>query len=84
MSVRARSSRRSSTRVATRSIAAARSNADLAAHPRDAAFAAAIARLASARAPSGTVPSDSPVAGLVASLRAPDSESHHSPATNIR
>src|SRR5919204_568640 len=66
---------------ATPSIAFARSNAERDAQSRAAAFAAAIARCASARVPSGTVPSASPVAGLVASVRAPDSDPAHSPAT---
>src|SRR5436189_134674 len=69
---------------ATRSMAAARSNADRAAQSREAAFAAAIARRASSRVPSGTVPSDSPVAGLVASMRAPDSDSLQAPPTTNR
>jgi hypothetical protein len=49
-----------------------------------AAFAAAIAWRASTRSPQATGPSDSPVAGLVASSVAPLVESHHSPSMNIR
>ena len=78
----ARSSRRSTISSATRSIAAARSKAERAAQSRHAAFAAAIARRASSRVPSGTVPIVSPVAGLVASSRA-DSDSTHLPATTM-
>ena len=40
-------------------------------------------RRASSRVPSGTVPRHSPVAGLVASKRAPDSDSTHSPPITI-
>ena len=83
VSVCARSSRRFSMIPATRSIAAARSNAERPAHSRAAAFAAAIARWASSRVPSGTVPMVSPVAGLVASMRPPESLSTHAPATYI-
>ncbi len=79
--MRARSSRRSTISSATRSIAAARSKADSAAHPRHASFAAATARCASSRVPSGTEPIVSPVAGLVAASRA--SESTHAPPITI-
>jgi hypothetical protein len=68
---------------ATRPMAAARSNAESAAHPGQARFAAAIARRTSSRVPSGTVPMGSPVAGLVASIRASDSPPDHPPATYI-
>ena len=78
--MRARSSRRSATTAAIRSIASARSKTERSAQPRHAALAAAIARSASSRVPSGRVPRLSPVAGLVASRRAPDSLSTHSPA----
>jgi hypothetical protein len=83
VSVRARSSRRSSTSSATRSIAAARSNADRVAQSRRAALAEAIARCASSRVPFGTVPSTSPVAGLVASTRSPDSDATQAPPITI-
>ena len=49
-----------------------------------AAWAAAMARLASSRSPHATGPSDSPVAGLVASTVAPPAASHHSPSISIR
>jgi len=62
------------------SIASARSKTERSAQPRHAALAAAIARSASSRVPSGRVPRLSPVAGLVASRRAPDSLSTHPPA----
>ena len=84
VSTRASSSRRSAISSATRSIAAARSNADRVAQSREAAFAAAIARRTSSRVPSGTVPSDSPVDGLDASIRAPDSDSLQAPPTTNR
>ena len=61
--MRARSSRRSSITAATRSIAAARSNAERAAHAGAARFAASIARPASPRVPSATVPTTSPAPG---------------------
>jgi hypothetical protein len=64
-------------------MAAARSNAERDAQSRQPAFAAAIARFASSRVPSGTLPSVSPVAGLVASLRAPDSDSTQAPPMYI-
>jgi len=79
----AKSSRRPSIAAATRFIAAARSNAERAAQSHRAALAAAIARCASARVPSGSVPRLSPVAGLVASKRAPDSDSVHAPPMTI-
>ena len=69
--------------TAIRIIAAARSNAERFAHPDQASFAAAIARSTSARVPWGTVPICSPVAGLVASMRAWDSPVVHSPARYI-
>jgi hypothetical protein len=72
------------TTSATRSQARARSNAESAAQPGQASFAAAIARWTSARVPAGTLPIVSPVAGLVASIRSPDSLSTQEPATNMR
>ena len=66
---------------ATRSIAAARSKAERAAQEPQASFAAFMARLTSPRVPWGTVPIFSPVAGLVASIMASDSEPVHLPAT---
>jgi hypothetical protein len=83
VSARARSSRRSSMIAATRSIAAARSKAEREAHAPAAALAAAIARPASSRVACGTDPIVSPVAGLVASIRPPDSLSTHEPPTYI-
>ena len=68
---------------AIRSIAAARSKAERAAHAGQATFAASTARRTSSRVPSGTVPIVSPVAGLVASMRAPEPPGDHSPATYI-
>src|SRR5215207_4293294 len=65
-------------------MAAARSNAESPAHAGHAACAAKIARPASARVPSGTVPITSPVDGLVASNVAPSSASTHSPPIHIR
>ena len=59
------------------------SKAERDAQSRRAAPAAASARCASSRVPSGIVPSDSPVAGLVASKRAPDSDSAHVPPITI-
>ncbi len=63
---------------------AARSNAVRASHAGKAAPAAAIARRASSRSPQATSPSDSPVAGLVASIVSPDAASTHAPSMNIR
>jgi hypothetical protein len=83
VSASARSSRRSSTSPATRSMARRAFERRSSAQSRRAAFAEAIARCASSRVPLGTVPSTSPVAGLVASTRSPDSESTHAPPTNI-
>ncbi len=83
-SVRASSSRRASIAAATRRIAAARSNADDRAHAGQACCAAAIARLASAREPSGTVAITSPVEGLCASKVAPSTASTHAPPIHIR
>ena len=84
VSSRASSSRRRSHASATRCISSARSNPVRAAHAGNAALAAAIARRASSRPPSATGPSDSPVAGLVASIVAPLAASHHSPSMNMR
>src|SRR5919108_3111415 len=82
--VRARSSARSRTTAAIRLIAAARSNADRAAHSRHARPAAATARRTSSRLPSGTVPITAPVDGLVASKVASLSDAPHSPSTYMR
>jgi hypothetical protein len=64
-----------------RSIAAARSNADSAAHAGCAAEAASIAARASARVPAGSSPMAAPLEGLVALNVAPLSDGRHSPAT---
>ena len=69
---------------ATRRSASARSNAVAAAHSGNASRAASIARFASSRSPWATGPSDSPVAGLVASAASPLSASTHSPPMNSR
>ena len=82
--MRASSSRRRSQASATRWMSAARSNPVRPAHAWKAAFAAAIARRASSRLPSATGPSDSPVAGLVASTMAPVAASRQSPSMNMR
>jgi hypothetical protein len=82
--IRARSSARLSIASATRCSSAPRSNPVLADHEGNAVLAAAIASRASARSPHATGPSDSPVAGLVASSVAPLVASRHSPSTNIR
>jgi hypothetical protein len=71
VSTRASSPARRSHTSATRWSSAARSKPVRAAQAGKAAFAAAIARRASSRSPSATGPSDSPVAGLVASTVAP-------------
>src|SRR5215207_6351129 len=84
VSTRASSSARLSITSAARWRNSARSNPVRAPQDGKAAFAAAIARRASARSPSATGPSDSPVAGLVASTVAPLVASRHSPSMNIR
>jgi hypothetical protein len=81
--VSASSARRASIAAATRRMAAARSNADRAAHPGKAAPAASTARRASSLVPSGTVPIGLPVDGLVASSTAPLSDATHRPPTNM-
>src|SRR4051794_37234823 len=82
--IRASSSLRRSQTSAMRWSIAARSNGVRASQAGNAARAASIARCASARSPHATSPSDSPVAGLVASMVRPDAASHHSPSMSMR
>ena len=84
VSMRASSSARLSMTSAARWSNSARSKPVRAPHDGKAALAAAIASRASARSPSATGPSDSPVAGLVASTVAPLVASRHSPSMNMR
>src|SRR5919109_790560 len=84
VSTLASSSARLSMTSAARWRNSARSKPVRAPHDGKAALAAAMARRASARSPSATGPSDSPVAGLVASTVAPLVASRHSPSMNIR
>ncbi len=81
--MRARSSRRRSISSPTACILAARSKAVSRDHGSKARFAASIARWASERSPCGTLPSVSPVAGLVVSAVSPEAAWHHSPSTNM-